>query len=119
MALIVKTKTKQQEKAVKAFLDSMDIDFTKAEEEEAPYRTSMKRPPGIKEKKILNDLDKSVDFVNKNKKGKQKLIDVLYDEQSPVPEWQKQEVRRRIKKYNKHPALLIDEKTAMKIINQR
>jgi len=43
MALIVKTKTKQQEKVVKAFLDRMDIDFTKAEEDETSYRASVKK----------------------------------------------------------------------------
>ena len=82
MNLIVKTKTKQQKKAVKTFLDSMDIDFTKAEEDEAPYKTSVKKSLGKKEKKILNNLDKSVDFVNKYKKGKikAKSINQLLDE---------------------------------------
>ena len=51
------------------------------------------------------------------KKEKQKLMDIL-EEDIPVviPEWQKQEVRKRIKKYEKHPELLIDEKTALKMI---
>ena len=69
---MVKPKTKKEEKIVKAFLDSLDIPFTKAEEEEAPYKTSAKKTPAKKEKKILDNLDKSVDFVNKYKKGKVK-----------------------------------------------
>lgn len=59
-----------------------------------------------------------VDLVKKlPKKEKQKLMDVL-EEDIPgvIPEWQKQEVRKRIKKYEKHPELLIDEKTALKMI---
>jgi hypothetical protein len=53
------------------------------------------------------------------KKEKQQLIDVLeQDVPGAIPEWQKQEVRKRVKKYNKHPELLIDEKQALKIINQ-
>lgn len=52
-------------------------------------------------------------------KEKQQLIDVLQqDEPATIPEWQKQEVRKRIKKYNKHPELLVDEKQALKIINK-
>ncbi len=73
MKLIVNTKTKKEEKAVKDFLASQDIDFqTKVEGEEAPYKTIPKNPLTSKEKRILNNLDDSVDFVNKNKKGKAK-----------------------------------------------
>lgn len=60
------------------------------------------------------------------KKEKKQLIDVLQhnlprfsgDKPATIPEWQKQEVRKRIKKYNKHPELLIDEKQALKMINK-
>ena len=53
------------------------------------------------------------------KKEKQQLIEVLeQDAPDTIPEWQKQEVRKRVKKYNKHPELLIDEKQALKIINR-
>lgn len=73
MAIIVNIKTKKQEKVVKAFLSELDIDFqTLAEEDEAPYKTNPKKLLTPKEKKILSDLDKSVDFVNKYKKGKTK-----------------------------------------------
>lgn len=61
-----------------------------------------------------------VDLVkNLPKKEKQKLIEVLeQDESLIIPEWQKQEVRKRIKKYNKHPELLVNEKKALEIINK-
>jgi hypothetical protein len=55
------------------------------------------------------------------KKEKKQLLEVLQDEQQQnviVPEWQKQEVRKRIKKYNKQPELMVDEKTALKMINK-
>ena len=73
MALIIKIKTKKQEKAVKDFLAENDIEFqTLAEEDATPYKTTPKKPLTPKEKKILNNLDQSVDFVNKYKKGKTK-----------------------------------------------
>ncbi|MBL7731178.1 MAG: addiction module protein [Chitinophagaceae bacterium] len=50
-------------------------------------------------------------------KQKQKLMHVLEEDMpDTVPEWQKQEVRKRINKYKKHPGLLVDEKTALKQI---
>lgn len=73
MALIVKTKTKKQEKAVKDFLNNLEIEFLSlVEEEPAPYKAAPKKPLTAKEKKILKELDQSVDFVNKYKKGKAK-----------------------------------------------
>ena len=52
-------------------------------------------------------------------KEKQQLINVLEQEiPDVIPEWQKKEVRKRINKYNKHPELLIDERTALKMINE-
>ncbi len=82
MALMITPKTKKEEKIVKAFLDRLDIPFTKAEEDEAPYRTTVKKSPRRKEKKILDNLDKSVDFVNKYKRGKVKAksLNQLLDE---------------------------------------
>lgn len=48
---------------------------------------------------------------------KQKLMNVL-EEGNPdaIPEWQKKEVRKRIRKYEKYPEQLIEEKTALKMI---
>ncbi|HMR83519.1 MAG TPA: hypothetical protein PKE30_10320 [Niabella sp.] len=52
-------------------------------------------------------------------KEKQQLINVLEQEiPDVIPEWQKKEVRKRINKYNKHSELLIDERTALKMINE-
>lgn len=71
MAIIVKTKSKKQEKAVKDFLNNHDIEFqTYAAEEAAPYIIKSSKKKTAKEKQILNNLDQSVDFVNKYKKGK-------------------------------------------------
>jgi len=72
MALVIKIKTKAQEKAVKAFLEENDIDYSKVEEEAALYRTPSKKTFSKKEKAILKGLQESVDFVNKHKKGKVK-----------------------------------------------
>jgi len=82
MALVIKTKNKQQEKAVKDFLTSCDIEFTKVEEDAAPYVTRTKKTHSKKEKTILRGLQESVDFVNKHKKGKVKAksLNQLLDE---------------------------------------
>jgi hypothetical protein len=53
------------------------------------------------------------------KKEKLQLLDVLQqDEPTEIPEWQKQEVLKRIKKYSKNPELLIAEKQALKMIKE-
>jgi Ethanolamine utilization protein EutJ (predicted chaperonin) len=72
MKLIVTPKTKRQEKAVEDFLSSCDIEFTKVEEDAAPYITRTKKTHSKKEKAILHDLQEAVEFVNKHKKGKVK-----------------------------------------------
>jgi len=72
MAFVIKTKNKQQEKAVKAFLDENDIDYSKVEEDTVAYTNRTKKLHNKKEKVILKDLEKSVEFVNKHKKGKVK-----------------------------------------------
>ena len=72
MALVIKIKTRAQEKAVKAFLDKNDIDYSKVEEDAVAYRAGNKKSHTIKEKALLQNLKESVDFVNKHKKGKVK-----------------------------------------------
>ncbi len=72
MKLIVNPKNKKQEKAVKDFLEGTAIDFTIAEEDAAEYKTTPKKTHSKKEKDILENLEQSVDFVNKYKKGKTK-----------------------------------------------
>lgn len=53
------------------------------------------------------------------KKEKEKLVSLLQkDEDNNIPQWQKDEVKRRIDKYNLNPELLIDEETAIKLINE-
>lgn len=83
MGLIVKQKTKQQEKVVKAFLTSLDIDFqSMAEEEAASYKKTTLPKPTQKEKEILGNLEESVAFVKRYKKGKTKTksLNQLLDE---------------------------------------
>jgi hypothetical protein len=64
--------------------------------------------------KQLVDLIKSLP-----EQEKQQLYDLLQEEQIvAIPDWQKEEVNRRIKKYDDHPELLIDENEALKIINE-
>ncbi len=53
------------------------------------------------------------------KKQKSKLIVALESESlDEIPNWQKKEVNKRIKKYNENPELLIAEKDALKMINE-
>ena len=70
--MIVNTKSKKQEKVVKTFLEDLDIEFSMVEEETAVYKTSSTKQLTKKEKQILKNLSKSVDFVNKHRKGKVK-----------------------------------------------
>jgi len=75
MKLIVKPKTKQQEKDIKTFLENHSIDYTKLEEDAAIYRTrktTKEKQLTKKEKNILQNLDESVGFVNKYKRGRAK-----------------------------------------------
>lgn len=52
-------------------------------------------------------------------KDKLELIYLLEQEQyfNNIPEEHKNIVRERVKKYNKHPEKLVEEKEALKIIN--
>lgn len=72
MKVIVNPKTKKQEKVVKAFLAGLDIEFTVAEKDAPIYKTTPSKKLTTKEKKILNNLEQSVDFVNNYKKNKTK-----------------------------------------------
>jgi hypothetical protein len=53
------------------------------------------------------------------KDERRQLADMLLKEDAAndIPEAHKQLVRARIKKYNDHPELLIDEDTALQMIN--
>lgn len=72
MKMIVNTKSKRQEKAVKTFLEDLDIEFSMVKEETPVYKTSSPKHLTKKEKQILDNLSQSVDFVNKHRKGKVK-----------------------------------------------
>jgi hypothetical protein len=72
MKMIVNTKSKKQEKVITTFLEDQDIEFTMVEEEAAVYKTTPTKQLSKKEKEILENLSKSVDFVNKHRKGKVK-----------------------------------------------
>ena len=72
MKLIVNTKTKQQEKIVKNFLADLDIEFMMLEEEAAVYKTASPKQLTKKEKRILDNLSQSIDFIDKHKKDKVK-----------------------------------------------
>ena len=43
MTLVVNPKNKQQEKIIKAFMQSLDINFTTEEEEDAALNTAMQK----------------------------------------------------------------------------
>ena len=70
--MIVNTNSKKQEKVIKAFFEEQDIAFTMVEEDAAVYKTASTKQLSKKEKQILENLSKSVDFVNKHRKGKVK-----------------------------------------------
>jgi len=73
VAILVNIKTKKQEKAVKDFLNELDIEFqTLAGEDAVPYKTTPEKSLTPKEKKILSNLDQSVAFVKKYEQGKTK-----------------------------------------------
>jgi len=72
MKMIVNTKSKKQEKAIKTFLEDLDIEFSMVKEEASVYKTSSSKQLTQKEKQILENLSESVDFVNKYRKGKVK-----------------------------------------------
>ncbi len=70
--MIVNTKSKKQEKVITTFLEDQDIEFTMLEEEAAVYKKTPPKQLSKKEKEILENLSKSVEFVNKHRKGKVK-----------------------------------------------
>lgn len=72
MKLIVNPKNKKQEKIAKDLLAGAAIDFTIVQEDAVPYKTSAKKQLSKKEKNILENLEQSVTFVNKYKKGNAK-----------------------------------------------
>jgi hypothetical protein len=73
MAIVIEPKNKKQEKILKAFLKSMDIEFGSIVMEDEPvYKTRTTKTKTAKEKQVLDNLSQSVEFVKKYKKGKVK-----------------------------------------------
>ena len=67
------------------------------------------------------DLGQLYDLVRQLPENERRqLADMLLQEDASdnIPEAQKQTVRARIKKYEEHPELLIDEQRAMDMINK-
>jgi arsenate reductase-like glutaredoxin family protein len=72
MAIIIKP-NKKQEKEIKAFLEEHNIGYESvAMEDAAIYKTKSQKALTTKEKKILDNLTESVEFIKKYKKGKVK-----------------------------------------------
>jgi len=49
---------------------------------------------------------------------KMKAVEFLKDESSEIPEWQKKEVRKRVKEIKKDPSILVDEKIVFNMLNR-
>ena len=47
-----------------------------------------------------------------------KDIEFLENEDQAIPDWQKKEVRKRVKEIEKDPSILIDEKVVFNILNR-
>jgi arsenate reductase-like glutaredoxin family protein len=72
MAMLIKPNKKQERKG-KAFLEDLNIGYEPVlMEDEAPYKTKFSKTLTAKEKKLLDNLEQSVEFVKKYKKGKVK-----------------------------------------------
>ena len=75
MKIMVNTKTKKQEKAVKDLLTKLDLDYSVVEEEAAEYKTAPKKPLTKKDKEILSGISEAVKEMNLVKAGKMKARD--------------------------------------------
>ena len=56
---------------------------------------------------------------NNRRPAKKDAVELVPEEDAfDVPQWQKDEVRKRIDKYKNHPELLIDEDTFLAMLNE-
>lgn len=84
--IIIKTKNKKQEKIVKAFLESQDIDYSSVVKEDAAVYTTKKKAEPKKNSKakerLITEIKEAVKQVNLIKQGKLKArpIQELLDE---------------------------------------
>jgi hypothetical protein len=74
--IIIKTKNKKQEKAVKDFLKRQDIDYSSMVQEDAAiYRTRKKARPkknSAAKEKLIAEIKEAVKYINLVKQGKRK-----------------------------------------------
>ncbi len=74
--IIVKTKTKKQEKTVKAFLESQDIDYSSVAQEDAavyaPKRAVKRKKNSRAKERLIAEIKEAVRFINLVKEGKRK-----------------------------------------------
>jgi hypothetical protein len=48
---------------------------------------------------------------------KMKAVELIKEENDEIPEWQKKEVRKRVKEIEENPSILIDETVVFKMLN--
>lgn len=74
--IIIKAKNKKQEKAVKEFLDSHDIDYSSViQEEPAAYitkKTTTSKKHNKAKEKLIAEIKEAVKYINLVKQGKRK-----------------------------------------------
>ena len=49
---------------------------------------------------------------------KMKAVEIVKEENGDVPEWQKKEVRKRVKEIEKDPSILLDETVVFNLLNR-
>ena len=49
---------------------------------------------------------------------KMKAVELLDDKNEVIPEWQKKEVRKRVKEIEKNPSILVDEEVVFNMLNK-
>ena len=49
---------------------------------------------------------------------KMKAVELVKEENGDVPEWQKKEVRKRVKEIEKDPSILLDETVVFNLLNR-
>lgn len=49
---------------------------------------------------------------------KMKAVELLQDK-NDIPEWQKKEVRKRVKEVQKNPSILVDESVVFKMLDRK
>jgi hypothetical protein len=50
---------------------------------------------------------------------KMKAVELVKEEEEVIPDWQKKEVRKRVKEMRKDPSILIDESAVNNMLNRQ